>query len=686
MRKLDSLPSPLADAAVESVETERAATEFSVEALTHVLDGGAAATAERRAAWRAFAADPVLNDGLERFTMPLKEERALSTAKLFRLADMLSAARAEAGEGEAGEAELVRLRRNLMRALEVFDPSVAIRAFVQHGLWIGTLKNQGTPEQQAKWLPGAEDYRIIGCFAMTELAHSSFLRGAETRAELDVDTDEFVISSPSLTATKWWIGQAGQIATHAIVFANTFLPNSAAGIQLFVVPLRDAATGKPLPGITIGDIGPKFGRHGNDNGFISFDAVRVPRFNMLARWASVESDGSFIPPPNPALAYGSTILERVSSVGSAADYASQALTIAIRFGVARRQGSGHVGSSPSAPEPQIMDYQSHICGLIPHLATCYAVFCTTARVEAGYNAMVADLQAGNTLGFLAPLADMHATSCGLKTVCTWWASDALEACRRSMGGTDITRTRQTARYLVKIYSQVHGIGHSGSRRVPPGDSVAYLLDASLPRFDSLGALVAEAHSLDALLVGIQQVAVAKIGAAATRLHSAMIVDGMSKGEAWNACLMDLVDAVTAHCTAYMMESFTAFVAAREAEGVDDALIQVLTTLARLFALRYASEHTTWFIEANMPAKSSDAISSLRRAVESVASSLRPSVIGLTDAFDYPDELLRAPLGVKSGDVYREYYRAASTNALNEPSGVAPYWRTLVSPRLLQSKL
>ena len=36
-------------------------------------------------------------------------------------------------------------------------------------------------------------------------------------------------------------------------------------------------------GITIGDIGPKFGFNTLDNGFLMFDHVRVPRKNMLAK-------------------------------------------------------------------------------------------------------------------------------------------------------------------------------------------------------------------------------------------------------------------------------------------------------------------------------------------------------------------------------------------------------------------
>ena len=45
----------------------------------------------------------------------------------------------------------------------------------------------------------------------------------------------------------------------------------------------------PLPGIKVGDIGPKFGYNGVDNGFLSFNHVRVPLDNMLMRFAKARA-------------------------------------------------------------------------------------------------------------------------------------------------------------------------------------------------------------------------------------------------------------------------------------------------------------------------------------------------------------------------------------------------------------
>jgi acyl-CoA oxidase len=80
---------------------------------------------------------------------------------------------------------------------------------------------------------------VIGCFAMTELAHGSNVAGLETTATFDPSTDEFVIHTPHLGATKWWIGGAASTATHAAVFAQLIVDGKRWGVKTFVTQLRD---------------------------------------------------------------------------------------------------------------------------------------------------------------------------------------------------------------------------------------------------------------------------------------------------------------------------------------------------------------------------------------------------------------------------------------------------------------
>lgn len=69
--------------------------------------------------------------------------------------------------------------------------------------------------------------------------------------------------------------------------ARLFIDGEDFGPHPFVVQLRDLKTHLPLEGIEIGDIGPKFGFTGVDNGFLRFNHVIIDRDAMLMRYAQV---------------------------------------------------------------------------------------------------------------------------------------------------------------------------------------------------------------------------------------------------------------------------------------------------------------------------------------------------------------------------------------------------------------
>lgn len=142
-------------------------------------------------------------------------------------------------------------------------------------MFIPAILSSGTPEQQAHWLPQAYSLQIIGTYAQTELGHGTFVRGLETTATYDPQAGEFVVHSPSLTATKWWPGGLGKTATHALLMARLFVGGRDRGPHGFIVQVRDLGSHLPMPGVTVGDLGAKMGYNGVDNGFLRFDHVRI---------------------------------------------------------------------------------------------------------------------------------------------------------------------------------------------------------------------------------------------------------------------------------------------------------------------------------------------------------------------------------------------------------------------------
>lgn len=65
---------------------------------------------------------------------------------------------------------------------------------------------------------------------------------------MDKESDEFVLNTPTITATKYWPGNLGIQATHAILIAKLILGEKDFGPHMFLVPLRDLDTYMPLPG------------------------------------------------------------------------------------------------------------------------------------------------------------------------------------------------------------------------------------------------------------------------------------------------------------------------------------------------------------------------------------------------------------------------------------------------------
>ena len=135
-----------------------------------------------------------------------------------------------------------------------------------------------------------DDLSVLGCFCLTELGYGNNAVEMETTATYDVSKKEFIIHSPTTLSQKYWISNGFKHANNSLVFAQTIVNNKNEGVNAFLVPIRDS-TGKPLSGVTIVDMGVKVGLNGVDNAALKYNQVRVPRENMMNRYADVTPDG-----------------------------------------------------------------------------------------------------------------------------------------------------------------------------------------------------------------------------------------------------------------------------------------------------------------------------------------------------------------------------------------------------------
>ena len=150
----------------------------------------------------------------------------------------------------------------------------------------------------------------------------------------------------------------GRTANYVLVVARIRVPDddgevSDYGIGLFVVQCRDLDTHKHMPGIKSGEIGPKFGFSSKDNGWMTFDNVRIKKEDMLSRIMDIDEDGCFELKSDPRLVYVVMLRTRIVIFGISWVAQMMVSLIGIRYSVVRRQFKNISGSKE---ETQLIDY------------------------------------------------------------------------------------------------------------------------------------------------------------------------------------------------------------------------------------------------------------------------------------------------------------------------------------------
>lgn len=299
----------------------------------------------------------------------------------------------------------------------------------QYRIFLSNLERQMSDEQKAVWVPKAKRFEIFGSYSQTELGHGSNVRGIETTATFDKDTDEFVINSPTLSSTKYWIGTAGIWATHSIVVAKLIIDGKNYGNHLFLTQLRDLRTQELVPGVEIYEIGPKVyqGMVGIDNGALQFHKVRIPRSQMLARNAQVLRDGTYVPPKNEKHSYGSMITVRAIMAEITGFDLLKAVAVAYHYTTFRKQ----FAKKGQTEETTVFDYASVKYRLLPLLAQGAALVLVGQHIKHRYDEYTQKmLKTGDT----SELEDLHLQTVGAKVYSTHITAHGIEECRIACGG------------------------------------------------------------------------------------------------------------------------------------------------------------------------------------------------------------------------------------------------------------
>mmetsp|Transcript_44772 Transcript_44772/g.97463 ORF Transcript_44772/g.97463 Transcript_44772/m.97463 type:complete len:678 (-) Transcript_44772:354-2387(-) len=648
----------LGDGEASTLEAERQRASFPVRELTYLLHRGREVTERNEKLQKIVEADPVFdNSDINYLSRPERYQRAMQ-----------------------------KQRRVLELARELSVPPQVIRGFVhdelgtdlQNLMFVPNIRSTFSTEQQALWLPKALTWEVIGCYAQTELGHGSNVRALETTATYVAESDEIEIHSPTTTSTKWWPGALGRTANHAIVYARLLVGGRDLGIHNFMVPIRDMATHEPLPGISVGDIGPKIGYNNQDNGFCRFDHVRIPRTNMAMKYATLHKGGEYeSAAARKTASYSSMTYVRGQIVIGSGTTLSMACTIAVRYSAVRRQG---FSSSAEGRETLVLDYTMQQQRLLPLLATSYAFHFTG-------NAMQDLLKSDDA-------AALHLASSGLKALCTRITSDGIEACRKACGGhgylsasglpelfgtyvqnstvegENFMIAQQTAKGLLKLYASAVADTKARTQKrkdssepivsaqpvamtESAGDS-SYILDAAAAAAARCSAGAVEDFLSPALQLEAYRQRSAWLVMDTQRKLIEAELNGLSAVDAWNLTCPDAIRVSEAHCFYVLLSNFVNAVEDLSKRNPD--LIPPLRSCCNLFALWWMQDGMGDFLESGY--LNATQASFLRDAVRQQLGVVRLDAVPLVDAWNHSDHALRSALGKYDGRVYEALLASA----------------------------
>ncbi|KAI4264067.1 MAG: hypothetical protein L6R42_000805 [Xanthoria sp. 1 TBL-2021] len=562
-------------------------------------------------------------------------------------------------------------------------------------MFLITLRDQGTPEQHALFLERAQRYEYVGCYAQTELGHGSNVRGLETTATWNSHDKTFTIHSPHLTASKWWIGSLGRTANHAVVMAQLLIDGKSYGPHPFVVQVRNLETHEPLENVHVGDIGPKFGYNTMDNGFLLFNQVKVPHVNMLAKYSSVDpKTNKYVKPASASLVYGTLTWVRSTIVLQSGSVLARGVTIATRYTAVRRQFQDRDAKEWETGENQVLNYTMVQIRLLPLLAATFALHFTgrgmMALYEENQKKMAADAgklastNRGPSPEELFPstdlLADLHATSCGLKALASTTAAEGLEVCRRACGGHGYSSfsgigswyadylptttwegdnymlTQQVARYLLKSARSV-------LKGKASDNDTSTILKHFLERRD-MGA------AFD--ILGRDEDIVAAFAWRTSFLTFEALKHRDEEKGSWNSLLVDFWRLSTAHSQYLVVKNFYEALRSKGvAKELDLDTINLLQKLFRLYALHTLEREASEFFSSSAVTVRQIQLARTKTVMK-LLEDIRPHAVRLVDAWRFPDWQLDSSLGRYDGKVYEDLFRRASElNPLNALT-VDPY--------------
>ena len=547
---------------------------------------------------------------------------------------------------------------------------------LHYEFFLPSLELQCSQEQKEKWLPLCESLEIVGCYAQTELGHGSNVRGIEIEAIYDDLTKEFVMNSPTITATKWWIGGLGVAATDALVIARLKIKGQDYGPHPFFIPIRDRKTHLPFRGVDVGDIGPKMGNHCADNGYLRFDHYRVSKESLLNRFARINDNGDYeiIDTNAIKILYLSLIRARSTLIFDGWYPLALSLLISVRYSLIREQFP-----DPENPkkEKKILDYQIQQYKLFRVLARFYAIIFIRPYIKSLYNESEKSLNSGEE----TDLSYLHCIISLYKSFVTYGVLEGIEEARRSCGGHGFMMLSglpsiyleylpsitydgdnsilalQATRYIMSILRKTKAVPEQLKYLIEPAEKIQG--DPGSAHFHQNCFETAARNRFQRLL----------------KRERLLLTQGKTKDNIWNHDLQ--VEAIDA-CEAVYHASVHKYFSQGISEITDAKVKEAVEILRQIYATSELEKFQGEIVRAGATLATFD---SLKQIQLEGFEKTRSNALALVEAFEISDLAINSVIANKDGNIYEGMLRTSKyLNPLNK-NRVFPGIKNYLRPKI-----